>query len=216
VSLVGEKIRGSNLVGDKVFTGIIEELGRIDSILHQKDGITMGIYASAVTTDLKAGDSVAVNGVCLTTNEVSGNSFSTFVMAETLKQTNLALLHKKDYVNLERALRLSDRLGGHIVYGHIDGIARVTGKRHNIVEISIPQELAKFVIEKGSIALDGISLTIQSKRNNIIRIGITPFTEENTNIKYWRVGSKVNVETDVMRKWAMFNVKCGMLLVNCK
>jgi len=189
-----------------MFTGIIEELGRVDSILHQKNGIMMGIYAPAVTTDLKAGDSIAVNGVCLTTNEISGNSFSTFVMAETLKQTNLTSLHKKDYVNLERALRLSDRLGGHIVYGHIDDIARVTVKRHNIVEISISQELARFVIEKGSIALDGISLTIQSKRNNIIRIGITPFTEENTNIKCWRVGSKVNVETDVMRKWAMFNV----------
>jgi len=213
VYFVGEKTMssvGEETVGGKVFTGIIEELGRVNSILHQKNGIMMGIYAPAVTADPKAGDSIAVNGVCLTTNEVSGNSFSTFVMAETLKQTNLALLHNRDYVNLERALRLSDRLGGHIVYGHIDGIARVIGKRHNIVEVSIPQELARVAIEKGSIALDGISLTIQSKRNNIIRIGITPFTEENTNIKYWRVGSKVNVETDVMRKWAMLNVEGEM------
>jgi riboflavin synthase len=186
--------------GGEVFTGIIEELGRVDTILHQKDGITMGIHAPTVTADLKAGDSIAVNGVCLTTNEVSKSLFSTFVMGETLKQTNLALLHNGDYINLERALRLSDRLGGHIVYGHIDGVARVTGKRHNIVEVSLAQELARFVVEKGSIALDGISLTVQSKKNNIIRIGITPFTEENTNIKYWRVGSKINVETDALMK----------------
>jgi len=193
-----------------MFTGIIEELGRMDTILQQKDGVIMRIYALTVAADLKAGDSVAVNGVCLTTNEVTENSFSTFVMSNTLKQTNLALLRNRDYVNLERALRLSDRLGGHIVYGHIDGIARVIGKRHNVVEISLPIELTRFVVEKGSIALDGISLTVQSKKNNLIRTGITPFTEENTNIKYWRVGSKINVETDVMVKWAMFNVKCEM------
>ncbi|OYD14254.1 hypothetical protein CH333_08500 [candidate division WOR-3 bacterium JGI_Cruoil_03_44_89] len=183
-----------------MFTGIIEELGRVNTTLHHKDGIILGIHAPTVTADLKAGDSIAVNGVCLTVNETGANSFSTFIMGETLKRTNLGLLRDREHVNLERALRFSDRLGGHIVYGHIDGISKVTVKRHNIIEVSIPFELMKFVVEKGSIALDGISLTVQSMRGNIISIGITPFTEENTNIKYWRIGNKINVETDVLMK----------------
>ena len=184
-----------------MFTGIIEELGRIGNITRQNDGILMQIQALKVTNGLKVGESIAVNGVCLTLNKVHGDIFSTLIMNATLKATNLGLLRKGDYVNLERALRLTDRLGGHIVYGHIDGLAKLTAKRNNIIELSIPVEFVKFAVEKGSVALDGISLTIQTLNKNIIRIGITPFTENNTNIKYWRVGSKINLETDVLMKW---------------
>ena len=184
-----------------MFTGIIEELGRIGNITRQSDGILMQIQAPKVANGSKVGESIAVNGVCLTLNKVNGDTFSTLIMNATLKATNLGLLRKGDYVNLERALRLIDRLGGHIVYGHIDGLAKLTAKRNNIIELSIPVEFVKFAVEKGSVALDGISLTIQTLNKNIIRIGITPFTENNTNIKYWRVGSKINLETDVLMKW---------------
>ncbi len=179
-----------------MFTGIIEELGRIDSITRRKGGIILKVRSTLTVEDVKVGDSIAINGVCLTVSELNRDSFLVFVMDESLKETNLSFLHRRSYVNLERALRLTDRLSGHIVYGHIDGLARLIAKTGDSVTLSIPQKVAEFAIQKGSIALDGISLTIQSKRGNIIKVAITPFTREHTNIKYWRVGSKINVETD--------------------
>lgn len=184
-----------------MFTGIIEELGTIVSNTRKRDDKIIQVKAPKVTGDSKIGDSVAVNGVCLTINEIHGKTLSTSIMSSTLNGTNLGQLKRGDLVNLERALRLKDRLGGHIVYGHVDGIATLTVKRMGYLEVAIPIELTRFVVDKGSIALDGISLTIQSIDKNLIRIGITPFTMENTNIRNWRIGRKINLETDILLKW---------------
>ena len=179
-----------------MFTGIIEEIGKVASLTRKGNGTLLKVEARITVRDIKEGDSVAVNGVCLTITGLSKDSFSTFIMHQTLRQSNLSLLHNGSYLNLERALRQSDRLSGHIVYGHIDGIARLTVKRADSITISLPHRLLGPIVDKASIALDGISLTVQSKRGNTVNIAITPFTHKHTTIRYWRTGTNINVETD--------------------
>jgi len=184
-----------------MFTGIIEEVGKIQSISQNK----ISVSANKITDDLKLGDSVAVNGVCLTVTKFSSNFIEADVSPETMKVTMLRELKSGDMVNLERALPVNGRLGGHIVSGHTDGIGRLksirnTGDFYNI-EIEIPQEYQNQVVKKGSIAINGISLTVADIQKNIVSIAVIPHTFENTNLKTLYSGDYVNIETDILAKY---------------
>ncbi len=186
-----------------MFTGIIEDTGNLESISKDR------IIIRAKITDVKVGDSIAINGICLTVKEiVNQKSYSLYsfdISAETYNRTNLKFLKKNDLLNLERALKLDSRLDGHIVTGHIDDIAKILSKRKiqnsYEIEISIPQHLNKFIAEKGSIAVDGISLTIAKKYPERFRVAIIPYTYENTNLKTRKVGDYVNLEVDIIARY---------------
>jgi riboflavin synthase len=188
-----------------MFTGIIEEIGKIKSIQPISNGILLTISASFVNEDLKPGDSISVNGVCLTVKHLTAQSFFTEAVGETLKKTNIAKLKINEEVNLERAIRLSDRLGGHLVQGHINATGAIIdfirkGENYSLV-IEIPSTISKYVVSEGSITIDGISLTIASTIDNKITISIIPFTYQNTILKNKRPGDLVNIETDVIAKY---------------
>ncbi|MDH4261636.1 MAG: riboflavin synthase [Spirochaetia bacterium] len=184
-----------------MFTGIVEETGKIIDIDEKNDGKRITIKADYVLQDLKNGDSIAVNGVCLTVEKNNGSQFTIFSVPETLKLTNIGLLKTGSLVNLERALRASDRLGGHIVQGHVESMANVKNveKYENhwdvTIEISSP-----YLVPKGSVAIDGISLTIHELQKNSARFQIIPETIKKTNIPDWVAGYKVNIETDYLVK----------------
>jgi len=192
-----------------MFTGIIDNLGKVEKII--KKGKNLEVIIKPETkdylNDVEIGDSISVNGVCLTVTEKNSNSFKLFVSSETVNITNLKLLNTGEYVNLEKSLRLSDRLDGHIVLGHIDGTGICTGlnKIGNDYELKIrvPAEMLKFIVPKGSIAINGVSLTIARIRSDIITMIIIPATYNRTNIKYLKIGSKVNIETDILGKYVM-------------
>ncbi len=156
-------------------------------------------------TEIKAGDSISVNGACLTVVGVDGKIFTVDVSNETIARTTLGELKPADPVNLERALTPSDRLGGHLVLGHVDGAATITGRRQQGRSITITfrasEDLLLYVVEKGSVAIDGISLTVNECRGNEFTVTIIPFTSERTTIGRKRVGDKVNVETDIIGKY---------------
>ncbi|MCQ2754269.1 MAG: riboflavin synthase [bacterium] len=184
-----------------MFTGIIEELGKVRLITQNK----LQIVCKTVLEGTKLGDSIAVNGVCLTVTELNNDSFTADVSFETLNVSALGNLKKDDIVNLERALMLSDRLGGHIVSGHIDGMGKCLSINKNSefydFNFEIPKELLKYVVKKGSITINGISLTIAEIDNNIIRLAIIPHTFENTNLKTLKTGDIINIETDILSKY---------------
>jgi len=188
-----------------MFTGLIEEVGRVLSLKKSSEG---GILAVETSLEgIKVGDSVAVNGACLTVVEVKQGSVSFELSPETLSRTNLRLLKVGDFVNLERALRLGDRLGGHIVQGHVDFTAKIVsfrniGKHWELI-VEIPKGWEKYFVEKGSVALDGISLTINSVQGDKISINVIPHTYENTNLKFRKVGDLLNVETDIIGKYVI-------------
>ena len=183
-----------------MFTGLVEEIGKIQSVTSN----SIYIAAQTIIQDLKVGDSVAVNGVCLTVTKIS-DGFYADLSWQTIKSSNLKELKAGAYVNLERALKVSDRLGGHIVSGHIDDTAAVLSvdKKQEFYDISvkISQNLEKYVAEKGSIALNGISLTVANLNNGVIKIAVIPHTYENTNLKYLKTGDNVNIETDILAKY---------------
>lgn len=184
-----------------MFTGIIEELGKIQHISSNK----ITILASKVLEDTKIGDSIAVNGVCLTVCKISDNNFSADISYETLKVTALGELKQNDFVNLERAMKADGRFGGHIVSGHIDGIAKFVsttkvGEFYNL-KIELDKELAKYVVKKGSIAINGISLTVADIKDKTITCAIIPHTFNNTCIKYLSSVNFVNIETDIFAKY---------------
>ena len=184
-----------------MFTGIIEEMGIVKSI--KNNAIT--IEADKIFDDLKLGDSVAVNGACLTISSFSNKIFNADITLETLSRTNLGDLKSGFKVNLERALTLSKRLGGHIVSGHIDGVGVIKNISKNdrdiILKIEVPASLMKYIIEKGSVAVDGISLTVAEVNKNIFSIAIIPHTFKETILYYKKEGDKVNIENDIIGKY---------------
>ena len=188
-----------------MFTGIIEEVGILEGLSIGNGFGVMEIKCNVVLQDTKIGDSIATNGVCLTVKEKDAHSFKAEVMGETLAKSNLGSLMSGDKLNLERALRLSDRLGGHIVSGHIDGVGIIVSikeeKNGTWFTISAPKEVLKYVIYKGSIGIDGISLTVAEVSDEIFKVSVIPHTLENTILSNKKVNSKVNLECDLVGKY---------------
>ena len=186
-----------------MFTGLVETLGSITSLKNIGNGIRLSLQPS-ITFELNTGDSVSVNGVCLTvTKQDSDVSFD--VSPETMKSTNLGELKVSDKVNLERALRLSDRLGGHIVTGHVDDVGKIINKKpvgeYTFYTFEAPPEILKYTVKKGSIAIDGISLTVIELDNRSFSVAIIPHTLTATNLGSKGIGDKVNLEVDIMGKY---------------
>lgn len=188
-----------------MFTGIIEEIGTIKQVLRGKSSIQLSVHCRKILQDAKTGDSIAVNGICLTVTKLGGDWFSADVMPETMRKTGLDKLNISDRVNLERALRLSDRLGGHIVTGHIDGIgilsSRVEEDNALWLTIEAPESILKYVVMKGSVALDGTSLTVASVNERHFSVSLIPTTADVTTLGVRKVGSSINIECDVVGKY---------------
>lgn len=188
-----------------MFTGIIEEVGILQKFSLGNGFGVMEIKCNYVLEETKIGDSIATNGVCLTVKEKSSNSFKAEVMGETLAKSNLGSLKVGDKLNLERALRLSDRLGGHIVSGHIDGVGKIVSIKEERdgtwFTISAPKDVLKYIIDKGSIGIDGISLTVAYVDEEVFKVSIIPHTLENTILLHKKVNSNVNLECDLVGKY---------------
>jgi len=188
-----------------MFTGLIEEIGKIVKIELIPGGKKVRILATQILDDLKIDDSIAINGICLTATRLESDGFWADAVGETLKKTSLEFLKEGSVVNVERALRLSDRLGGHIVQGHVNGIAEITAitKRGDnyFLEINLPKKIKKYTIAEGSITIDGISLTIAQLSGTSIGISVIPHTWNNTTLKNKKVGDIVNIETDIIAKY---------------
>ncbi|MER5458721.1 riboflavin synthase [Micromonospora sp. NPDC002389] len=189
-----------------MFTGIVEELGEVVGITPTaQDSATVAVRGPLVTSDARHGDSIAVNGVCLTVVEVDGGVFTADVMGETLRRTALGALRAGDPVNLERAAALNSRLGGHLVQGHVDGVGEVLSRepapRWETVRFRLPAALSKYVVEKGSITVDGVSLTVAEVGADWFSVGLIPTTLSLTTLGGRTVGDPVNLETDVLAKY---------------
>ena len=198
-----------------MFTGIIEEIGEIAGVKRGQVSSRLAIRGKKIFSDLKLGDSVAVNGVCLTATSISGDIFEADVMAETLRRTNLGGFSNGTRVNLERAMAAGGRFGGHIVSGHIDGTGRVSSlvREENAVWVRIDAEdkMLRYIIEKGSIAIDGISLTVAETGPGYFKVSIIPHTGEETTLLRRRPGDIVNLENDVVGKYVerLLNFSAG-------
>jgi riboflavin synthase len=187
-----------------MFTGIIEELGKVVAIEAQPDAKRITFEGPLVTSDVSRGDSIAVCGACLTAVELEDGRFTADVMNETLRLTNLGDLSVGDPVNLERAMNATTRFGGHMVLGHVDGVGTVVSREPSEnwewVRVSIPEELAKYVVLKGSITIDGISLTVNEVNGNVLGFSLIPETLRLTTLGSKQPGDRVNIEADVMAK----------------
>jgi riboflavin synthase len=187
-----------------VFTGLVEEVGRVSS-LEGSEMLRLSISAGRVSEDVRPGDSVCVNGACLTVEEVDRRTLTFFAMPETLRRTALGGLGAGSPVNLERAMSAGSRFGGHIVQGHVDGVGEVLGVRPEadaeIWDFGAPESVLRYCVEKGSICVDGISLTIVSIGENSFTVSILPQTRAKTNLGVLGPGSKVNLEADVIGKY---------------
>jgi riboflavin synthase len=187
-----------------MFTGIVEELGTVAGVEEQADAIRLTVHAEHVLTDVGLGDSIAVNGCCLTVAEKDGDTWTADVMQETLDKTSLAGVRPGDRVNLERAVTPTTRLGGHIVQGHVDGVgtvARRTPSEHwEVVDVSMPRHLARYLVDKGSITVDGVSLTVVEAREDGFTVSLIPETLARTTLGRREVGDRVNLEVDVLAK----------------
>jgi riboflavin synthase len=188
-----------------VFTGIIEEIGAIQELRFASDGATLTVSAREILSDLKIGDSISVNGVCLTATSSDSRSFRCDVSAETLKRSNMQQAKQGMRVNLERALAVGDRLGGHFVLGHVDGIGRMISRTVSgagfVMTYSFPRELERYLVYKGSIAVNGISLTIASLEQTTFSVAVIPHTYESTNLRELGSGDAVNLEVDILGKY---------------
>jgi len=190
-----------------VFTGIIEELGTLRRIERGTDAARLLIAAREILTDARLGDSIAVNGVCLTVTsfDAGRGEFTVDVMAETLARTNLGELKAGDRVNLERAMRLGGRLGGHLVSGHIDGVGRILSREPRgiamVFTVQAPPEVMRYIIRKGSVAVDGISLTVVDHGEDSFRVSIIPHTARMTTLGFKGPGATVNLEADMLAKY---------------
>jgi riboflavin synthase len=187
-----------------MFTGIIEELGTVASVEVLEDSIRLGIKASLVREDLAQGESVSVNGVCLTAAEVTPEGFIADVMLETLNRSSLSGIAEGERVNLERAMSGAGRFGGHVVQGHVDGVAEIISREPSanweVVKVRIPSELSKYVVHKGSITFDGVSLTVNDISGNVVSLSLIPETLRLTTLGTKQVGDKLNVEADILAK----------------
>lgn len=188
-----------------MFTGLVAELGTVQSLARQGESYHLTVSAAKVMANLKIGDSVAVNGACLTVVRLDGGAFTADVMPETVRLTNIGQLRVGDKVNLERTLRLCDGLDGHIVSGHVEGQGVIAGRRPEgiamVVNISAPPELLKYIIKKGSVAIDGISLTVTQTTDTDFSVSLIPHTAKETTLGFKDVGDRVNLETDIIGKY---------------
>lgn len=185
-----------------MFTGIVEELGEVVAIEELPDAARLRLRGPVVTGDAKHGDSIAVSGVCLTVVDVADGEFSVDVVQETLRRSSLAQLQVGDLVNLERATAVGDRLGGHIMQGHVDGTGTFLSRDpQGLARFALPPELARYVVEKGSIAVDGISLTVAGIGAEEFSIALIPATLELTTLGRREPGASVNLEVDVLAKY---------------
>jgi riboflavin synthase len=193
-----------------VFTGIVEEVGTLVALEQQGDSALLRIRARAVLEDTKLGDSISVNGVCLTVTDVADGVWSTDVMAETLRRSSLGSVAEGDPVNLERAVTAQTRLGGHLVQGHVDGVgtvvSRTPGEHWEVVRVALPRELARYVVEKGSITVDGVSLTVSAlsavaDAEPWFEVSLIPTTLRETTLGGRAAGDSVNLEVDVVAKY---------------
>ncbi|MFD0313699.1 riboflavin synthase [Streptomyces flavalbus] len=188
-----------------MFTGIVEELGEITAVEDLGDASRFRLRGPVVTQGAKHGDSIAVNGVCLTVVDHEGDEFTADVMAETLKRSSLGALTVGSRVNLERPTAVGDRLGGHIVQGHVDGtgtiLERTPSEHWEIVRISLPADLARYVVEKGSITVDGISLTVVDAGADHFTVSLIPTTLDLTTLGHKQPGAPVNLEVDIIAKY---------------
>ncbi|QTZ90893.1 riboflavin synthase [Streptomyces auratus] len=188
-----------------MFTGIVEELGEVVAIENLGDASRFRLRGPLVTEDAKHGDSIAVNGVCLTVVETADGEFTADVMAETLNRSSLGALAAGSRVNLERPMALGGRLGGHLVQGHVDGtgtlVERIPGEHWEIVKIALPAALSRYVVEKGSITVDGVSLTVVDAADDYFTISLIPTTLALTTLGLKKAGDPVNLEVDVLAKY---------------
>ena len=184
-----------------MFTGIVEEVGQV----AQLDDHRLSVRGSKVLVDTELGDSIAVNGACVTVVSFDKGEFSVDLAPETIRRTSLGNVNAGDWVNLERPLAVSDRLGGHIVQGHVDGTGRITSIRPEgdciIIRITSPKRLMPYIVEKGFMAVDGISLTVVKKGASSFTVSVIPYTTENTNLKGKMAGDRVNLEVDIVAKY---------------
>ena len=189
-----------------MFTGIVEELGRVAAIQVLPDNaIRITIEGPTVLSDANLGDSICVNGVCLTVAEQNGDQFTADVMSETINRTTIGDLLAGSQVNLERPVTLATRLGGHLVQGHVDAVGAVSAREHSenwdVVTITPPKDLLKYVVEKGSITIDGTSLTVSAVTDTTFSVSLIPATLEKTTLGIRQIGERVNLEVDVLAKY---------------
>jgi riboflavin synthase len=186
-----------------VFTGLVKDLGAVKAIEQGGDGVRLTV--DTAVGDIQPGDSISVNGVCLTAVDTGNSGFAADVMEETLRRSSLGGLAEGDRVNVEPALQASDRLGGHIVQGHVDAVGELEAVREEgfarIVRIAAPADLLRYVVEKGSIAVDGVSLTVSAVTDNAFEVSLIPETLERTTLGEAATGQKVNLEVDVVAKY---------------
>ncbi|HEY0698249.1 MAG TPA: riboflavin synthase [Micromonospora sp.] len=188
-----------------MFTGIVEELGEVVRRTDHGSSALLAVRGPLVTSDARHGDSIAVNGVCLTVVDVADGVFTADVMGETLSRSSLGVLTAGDPVNLERAATLGSRLGGHLVQGHVDGVARILGREPagewEVVRFALPVGISRYVVEKGSITVDGVSLTVMAVTDDEFSVGLIPTTLKLTTLGHKGVGDPVNLEVDVVAKY---------------
>lgn len=188
-----------------MFTGIIEEIGTVRSAMRTSRGLALEIEASAVLEGTRTGDSIATDGVCLTATRIGVGRFSADVMAETVDRSTLGRLRAGDRVNLERAISLGGRLGGHLVAGHVDARGRITARREDgtalWLTVAAPPKVLRYVVEKGSVAIDGVSLTVASVDGESLRVSLIPHTQTLTTLHRKGVGAEVNLEADMLVKY---------------
>lgn len=188
-----------------MFTGIIEEIGTVRTIRKGTSAIQLTILAPLITSDIKTGDSINTNGVCLTVTSFNAETFEADVMPETMSRTGFSQLQTGSRVNLERAVRLSDRLGGHLVSGHIDGTGKLTDTRKDEnaiwMTVSADPSIIRYVAEKGSVALDGVSLTVAKVNSTSFQVSVIPHTQSETTLTSRRRGELINIECDIIGKY---------------
>jgi len=188
-----------------LFTGIIEEVGQVQAVdWVEEEALSLTVQAKKVLEEVRLGESIAVNGICLTVASYSEDTFTVDVMPETMKATSLREVGVGSLVNLEKALRLEDRMGGHLVTGQVDGVGKILRKEKQAnamyVDIEVPEEFMIYFVEKGSVAIDGISLTVFAVRENLITLSLIPHTLQETNLRSKEVGDLVNIECDTLAK----------------
>lgn len=196
-----------------MFTGIVEEIGTVRRITCDQNNGSVEIDAKLVLEGVGIGDSIAVNGVCLTVTALRGDGFAADVMPETFRRSNLSILRAGDPVDLERAMAADGRFGGHMVSGHIDGVGTITGRRKEgaatWITISAPPKILRYIVEKGSVAIDGVSLTVAAVTERDFSVSLIPHTGEQTILLKKKCGSQVNLENDIIGKYVARLLTCG-------